>query len=69
MTRKKNELNFPNCKYRNTNLFKNPTKYFKRKALSFFHKNVCLLTKHLRDFKILLSELNISFEILAITET
>ena len=59
---KENELNLPNCKYRDTDYFKNLTKDFKRKALSFFHMNVCSLTKYFDDF-------NISFDILAITET
>ena len=62
---KKNESNLPNCKYRDTDHFKNLTKDFKRKAL-FFHMNVCSLAD---DFNILLSELNVSFDILAITET
>ena len=66
---KENELNLPNCKYRDTDYFKNLTKDFKRKALSFFHMNVCSLTKHSDDFNILLSDLNVSFDILAITET
>ena len=66
---KENELNLPNCKYRDTDYFKNPTKDFKRKALSFFHMNVCSLTKHFVNFNILLSDLNTSFDILAITET
>ena len=35
----------------------------------FFHINVCWLTKNFDDFNILLSALNISFKILAITET
>ena len=29
---KENELNFPNCKYRDTDYFENLTKDFKRKA-------------------------------------
>ena len=66
---KENELNLPNCKYRDTDYFKNLTKDFKRKALSFFHMNVCSLTKYFDDFNILLSDLNVSFDILAITET
>ena len=57
--------NLSNCKYRDTDHFKNLTKDFKRKAL-FFHMNVCSLAD---DFNILLSELNVSFDILAITET
>ena len=41
--KKENELNFPNGKYRDTGYFKNLTKYFKRKTLSFFPYE-CLLT-------------------------
>ena len=67
--KKENELNLPNCKCRDADYFKNLTKDFKRKALSFFHMNVCSLTKHFDDFNILLSDLNVSFDILAITET
>ena len=66
---KNNELNLPNCKYWNIDYFKNLTKGFKKKALSFFHINVCSLTKNIDDFNILLSELNVSFDILAITES
>ena len=66
---RKNELNLPNCKYRDTEYFKSLTKDFKRKALSFFHMNVCSLTKNFNDFNMLLSDLSVSFDILAITET
>ena len=66
---KENEMNLPNCKYRDTDYFKNLTKDFKRKALSFFHMNVCSLTKNFDDFHILPSNLNVNFDILAITET
>ena len=66
---KENELNFPNCRYWDTDCFKNLTKDFKRKALSFFHMNVCSLTKYFDDFNILISDLNVSFDILVITET
>ena len=31
--------------------------------------NVCLLTENFDDFNVLLSELNVSFDILAITES
>ena len=51
-----NELNLPNCKYRDQGYFKNLTKYFKRKALSFFHMNIISLTKNFDDCNILLSE-------------
>ena len=66
---KENELNLPNCKYKDTDFFKNLNKDFKKKALSFFHINVCSLTKNFDDYNILLSDLNVSFDILAITET
>ena len=35
----------------------------------FFHMNVCSITKNFDDFSILLSDLYISFDILAITKT
>ena len=66
---KENELNLPNCKYRDTDYFKNLTKDFKRKALSFFYMSVCSLNKNFGNLNILLSDLNVSFDILAITET
>ena len=66
---KEKELNLPNCKKRDTDYFKNLTKDFKRKALSIFHINVSSLNKIFDDFNILLSDLNVSFDILAITET
>ena len=62
-------MNFPNCKYRDAGYFKNLTKDFKRKALPFFHMNVCSITKKFDDFSILLGDLYISFDILAITKT
>ena len=48
---------------------KNFTKNFKKKALPYFHTNVCSLTKNVDDFNMVLSELNVSFDILAITES
>ena len=66
---KENELNLPKCKYRNTDYFKNLTKDFKRKTLLFFHMNLCSLTKHFADFNILLSDLRVSFDILAIKKS
>ena len=66
---KENELNLSNCKYRDPDYFENLTKDFKRKALSFFHMNVCSLAKNFEHFNILLSELNVSFDILGITES
>ena len=59
--KKENELNLPNCKYRDPDYFKNLTKDFKRKASSFFYVNVCSLTKHFDDFN--------SFDVLVITES
>ena len=46
---KEDELNLPNCKYRDPDHFKNLTKDLKRKALSFFHMNVCSLIKNFDD--------------------
>ena len=66
---KENELNLPNCKYRDKDYFKNLTKDFKRNAGSFFHMNIWSLTKNFDGFNILLSDLNVSFDILAIKET
>ena len=45
------------------------TKDFRRKALSFFYMNVCSLTKNFDGFNIILNELNVIFDILAITES
>ena len=56
---KENELNLLICKYRVTDYL---TKDFKR-------RDVCSFTKKFDDFNILLSELNVSFDILAITES
>ena len=36
--------------------------------LVLFHMNVCSLTKNFEDFNILLNDLNLNFDILAITE-
>ena len=46
-----------------------PRKDFKRKTLSFFHMNVWSLTKNFDDFNILLNDLNVNFDTLAITES
>ena len=51
-----------NCKYRDTEYFKNFTKDSKRKALSFSHIDVSILNKIFDD----LSKLNASFDILAL---
>ena len=55
---KENELNLVDCKYRDPDYFKNLIKDFKRKALSFFHMNICSLTKNFDNFDMLLSELS-----------
>ena len=46
-------------------LFRN----FKRKTLSFFYMNLSSLTKSFDDFNILLNDLNVNFDIVAITES
>ena len=65
---KENELKLSNCKYRETDYFQKLSKNFKRKKLSFFHMNVCSLSKNFDNFNILLNDLNVDFDILAITE-
>ena len=67
--KKENELKLPNCKYIEIHYFQKLSKNFKRKALSFFHTNVYSLTKNFDDFNILLNDLNVNFDILAITES
>ena len=62
---KENELKLPNCKYREIGYFQNLSKNFKRKTLSFFHMNVCSLTKNSGDFKMLLNDFNVNSDILA----
>ena len=42
------------------------SKSFKRKTLTLFHMNICSLTKNFDDFNILLNEINVNFDILAI---
>ena len=48
---------------------KNFTKNFEKKALPYFHRNACSLTKNVDDFNMVLSKWNVSFYILAITES
>ena len=57
----------PNCKYREIDYPQKLSKNFKKKNLSFFQMNVYSLTKNFED--ILLNDLNVNFEILAITES
>ena len=66
---KENELKLPNRKYREIDYFQKLSKNLKRKTLSLFHMNVCLLTKNYDDFNVLLSDLNVNFDILAITKS
>ena len=65
---KQNELKLPNCNYGEIDYFQKLSKNFKRKTLSFFHMNVCPLTKNFVNFNILLNDLNINFDILAVNE-
>ena len=65
--KKENELKLPNCKYRYIDYFQKLSRNFKRKT--FFHKNVSSLTKNFDDFNILLIDLNVNFNILAIAES
>ena len=66
---KENEFKLPNCKYRDIDYFQKLSRDFKRKILSFFRMNVSSLTKNFDDFNILLNDLNVNFDILAITES
>ena len=66
---KENELKLPNCKYRDIDYFQKLPRNFKRKTLSFFHMNVSSFTKNFDYFNIQLNDLNINFDILAITES
>ena len=67
--KEENELKLPNCKFIEIHYFQKLSKNFKRKASSFFHTNVYSLTKNFDDFNILLNNLNVNFDILAITES
>ena len=66
---KENDLKLPHCKYREVDYFQKLSKNFKRKTLSFFHMNICSLTKTFDDFNIALNDLNVNCDILVITET
>ena len=66
---KENELKLPNCKYRDIDYFQKLSRNFKRKTLSFFPMNVSSLTKNFDDFNMLLYDLSVNFDILAITES
>ena len=66
---KENELKLPSCKYRDLDYFQTFSSSFKRKTLSFFLMNLSSLTENFGDFNILLNDLNVNFDILAITES
>ena len=67
---KENELKLSNCKYRDIDHFQQKlSRNFKRKTLSFFDMNVSSLIKSFDDFNMLLNDLNVNFDILAITES
>ena len=57
------------CKYRNIEYFKKLSNPFKTKSLSLLHLNICYLQKKIDNFHILLNELNINLDIIAITES
>ena len=67
--KKENELKLPNCKCGEIDYFQKFSKKFKRKILSFFHINVCSLTKKFDNFNILLNDLNVNFDIVAVTQS
>ena len=66
---KENELKLPKGKHRDIDYFQKLPRNFKMKTLSFFHMNLSSLTKSFDYFNILLNDLNINFDILAITES
>ena len=57
------------CKYRNIEYFKKLSSPFKTKALSLFHLNTCFLQKVFDNFHILLNELSINLDTIAITKS
>ena len=65
---KKNQ-NMLHCKYRNIEYFKKLPNPFKTKSFSLFHLHVCYLQKEIDNFHILLNELNINLDTIAITES
>ena len=69
MTRKKMNQIYQTVNIEIQTISKILPKILKERPYLFFHINVCSLTKNLDDFNILLSDLNINFGILPITET
>ena len=61
--------NLPNCQYRDFGYFQNFSEKFKSKSLSLLHLNICSLSKNFDNFCILLKEINMNFDIIALTES
>ena len=61
--------NLPNCQYRDLGCFQNFSEKFKNKSLSLLHLNIWSLSKIFDDVCILLKEINMNFDIIALTES
>ena len=61
--------NLPNCQHRDLGHFQNFSEKFKTKSLSLLHLNIWSLSKNFDDFCILLQEINMNFDIIALTES
>ena len=57
------------CKYRYIEYFKKLSNPFKTKSLSLFHLNIFSLQNFFDNFHILLNELNINLDMIAIAES
>ena len=64
-----NNKNMLDCNYRNIRNFKKLSNPCKTNFLLLFHLNICSLKKDFDNFHILLNELNINLDIIAITES
>ena len=64
-----NNQNMLDSKYRNIECFKKLCNPFKTKSISLFYLNICFLQKKFDNLQILLNELNINLDIIAITES
>ena len=64
-----NNQNMLDSKYRNIECFKKLCNPFKTKSISLFYLNICFLQKKFDNLHILLNELNINLDIIAITES
>ena len=58
--------NLPNCQYRDLGYFQNFSGKFKSKSLSLLHHNICSLSKNFDDFCILLKEIDMNFDVIAL---